>query len=106
MQRLSTNDRAIKLFQRTPSGRTCRALLGGVVAFGAALPLLVGAVATYGTGAAEGLERLQAPTTDFSKLEQGEDKPGGGATSGRLPGDTLPSGPLTTLRSDQSGEST
>jgi CxxC motif-containing protein (DUF1111 family) len=81
VQRLSTNDRTIKLFQRTPSGRSCRALLGGVVAFGAALPLLVGAVATYGTGAAEGLERLQAPTTDFSKLEQGEDKPGGGATS-------------------------
>ena len=36
---------------------------------------------TYGTGAAEGLESLLAPTTDFSKLEQGEDKPGGGATS-------------------------
>jgi CxxC motif-containing protein (DUF1111 family) len=69
------------LFQRAPSGRAYRALLGGVIAFGAALPLLVGAVATYGTVAAEGLESLLAPTSDFSKLEQGEDRPGGGATS-------------------------
>jgi CxxC motif-containing protein (DUF1111 family) len=48
---------------------------------GAALPLFVGAVETYGTDAAAGLESLLAPTTDFSKPEQGEDQPGGGATS-------------------------
>jgi len=32
-------------------------------------------------GAATGVEGLLAPTTDFSQLEQGEDKPGGEATS-------------------------
>lgn len=81
MQRPSTKYRVTELFQRAPSGRAYRACLGGAIAFGAALPLLVGAVATYGTGVAEGLESLLAPTTDFSKLEQGEDRPGGGATS-------------------------
>jgi len=45
------------------------------------LPLLVGAWASYATDKDAGLESLLAPTTDFSKLEQGEDKPGGGATS-------------------------
>ena len=45
------------------------------------MPLLVGAWASYATDKDAGLESLLAPTTDFSKLEQGEDKPGGGATS-------------------------
>jgi CxxC motif-containing protein (DUF1111 family) len=43
-----------------------------------ALPIVVGAVQSHGGAAVDGL--LQ-PTTDFSKLEMGEDKPGGGATS-------------------------
>jgi CxxC motif-containing protein (DUF1111 family) len=45
------------------------------------LPLLAGTLQTYGLDAAVGVESLLAPTTDFSKLEQGETKPGGGATS-------------------------
>jgi CxxC motif-containing protein (DUF1111 family) len=57
------------------------ALLAGTIAFGAALPLVVGAVQTYGAGTDEALPGLLTPTTDFTKLEEGEDKPGGGATS-------------------------
>jgi CxxC motif-containing protein (DUF1111 family) len=57
-----------------------RALLAGAIAFGAALPLVVGAVQTYGAGTDEALPGLLAPT-NFTKLEEGEDKPGGGATS-------------------------
>ncbi len=49
--------------------------------FGAALPLAAGAVATYGEDATEAVGNLLAPATDFTKIEQGEDKPGGGATS-------------------------
>ena len=49
--------------------------------FGAALPLVAGAVATYGEDATAAVEDLLASTTDFTKMEAGEDKPGGGATS-------------------------
>ena len=45
------------------------------------MPLCVGAWQTYGAGAEAGIDALLAPTTDFSKIEQGEEKPGGGATS-------------------------
>jgi CxxC motif-containing protein (DUF1111 family) len=58
-----------------------RALLAGAIAFGAALPLVVGALQTYGAGSDEAVPGLLAPTSDFTKLEAGEDKPGGGATS-------------------------
>ncbi len=57
------------------------ALLAGAIALGAALPLCVGIVQTYGADTAEAPSSLLAPTTDFTKLEEGEDKPGGGATS-------------------------
>jgi len=69
------------LSQRAPSRQAAKAWLGGALALGAALPLLVGAVSTYATDKDAGLASLLAPTSDFSKLEQGEDKPGGGATS-------------------------
>ena len=49
--------------------------------FGAALPLLAGAVTGYAASKDTGVESLLAPTSDFSKLEQGEGKPGGAATS-------------------------
>jgi hypothetical protein len=68
-------------FRKASPKQTRRACLGGAIVFGAALPLLVGAWQTYGAGADAGLETLLAPTTDFTKLEQGEAKPGGGATS-------------------------
>ena len=61
--------------------RTRKVWLGSVVALGAALPLLAGAAQTYGAAGAEAVARLLGPTTDFSKPEPGEDKPGGGATS-------------------------
>ena len=48
---------------------------------GACLPLLAGAATTFATGKDEGIEALLAPTSDFTKLEQNEDMPGGGATS-------------------------
>ncbi len=66
---------------QAPSGRARRALLGGAVALGAALPLGVGGALTHATDEQAGRESLLAPATDFSTLEQGEDKPGGGATS-------------------------
>jgi CxxC motif-containing protein (DUF1111 family) len=56
-------------------------LLGGAIAFGAALPLLVGVLETYGEDARAVIQSLLEPTSDFTKLEQGENKPGGGATS-------------------------
>jgi CxxC motif-containing protein (DUF1111 family) len=58
-----------------------RALLLGAVAFGAGLPLLAGAIVTQGAGTDAALPTLLAPTTDFTKLEPGEAKPGGEATS-------------------------
>lgn len=57
--------------------RPARALLGGALLLGAALPLLAGAATTYATD----IEALLAPATDFTKLERSEDLPGGGATS-------------------------
>ncbi|WP_244500754.1 hypothetical protein [Methyloceanibacter marginalis] len=48
---------------------------------GACLPLLAGAATTFATGKDEGIEALLAPTSDFTRLEQNEDMPGGGATS-------------------------
>ena len=63
-----------------PEGARC-ALLAVAIAFGAALPLFAGAIQTYGAVGDEALGSLLAPTTDFTKLEEGEDKPGGGATS-------------------------
>jgi CxxC motif-containing protein (DUF1111 family) len=42
---------------------------------------VAGALQSHGEDAAASLESLVRPTTDFSKLEQGEPAPGGGATS-------------------------
>lgn len=68
-----------------PNDKTPRevppALLLVAVAFGAALPLLAGTVVTYGEGGDAALSALLAPTTDFTKPEPGEEKPGGEATS-------------------------
>jgi CxxC motif-containing protein (DUF1111 family) len=64
---------------KAPSWKARRALRFGAIAFGAALPLLAGVIETHGEGA--GVHDPSAPTTDFTKLEPGEDKPGGGATS-------------------------
>jgi len=55
--------------------------LAGAVLFGAALPLLVGAVQTYGEVSSAAAPSLVRPTSDFTKLEPGEQAPGGGATS-------------------------
>src|SRR5690606_27692180 len=65
---------------RAPSSQA-KVWLGGALVLGARLPLLAGAATTYATGKDEGIEALLAPTSDFSKLEQGEAMPGGGATS-------------------------
>lgn len=42
---------------------------------------MAGALQTYGEDAAASVESLVRPTTDFTKVEQGELTPGGGATS-------------------------
>ena len=52
-----------------------------LVLLGASLPLFLGAWESYGAGADAATATLTAPVTDFSKSEQGEDKPGGRATS-------------------------
>jgi CxxC motif-containing protein (DUF1111 family) len=57
------------------------ACLAGAVLFGAALPLLAGALQTYGEDARAAVDSLVRATTDFTKLEEGEAAPGGGATS-------------------------
>jgi CxxC motif-containing protein (DUF1111 family) len=57
------------------------AWLAGAIAFGAALPLLVGGWQSYGADADAEVKALLPPTADFTKLEEGEAKPGGGATS-------------------------
>ena len=54
--------------------------LFGAIAFGAALPLFAGVWQTHGADG-QAVDALLAPVTDFTKLEPGEDKPGGGATS-------------------------
>ena len=46
-----------------------------------ALPLCAGVWQSYGAGGDAAVPALTAPATDFSRLENGEDKPGGGATS-------------------------
>ena len=74
-------DRIIESSLRAPSRTARRAGVGGAIAFGAALPLLVGALQTYGQGVDAAMQSLLAPTADFSKPEAGEEKPGGGATS-------------------------
>ena len=74
-------DRIIEPCLRAPSRTARRAGVGGAIAFGAALPLLVGALQTYGQGVDAATQSLLAPTADFTKLEPGEEKPGGGATS-------------------------
>ena len=76
-----SRDRIIESSLRAPSRTARRAGVGGAIAFGAALPLLVGALQTYGQGVDAAMQSLLAPTADFSKPEAGEEKPGGGATS-------------------------
>ena len=66
-----SRDRVIESSLRAPSRKARRAWLGGAIAFGAALPLLAGALQTYGEGADAAIESLLAPTTDFTKLEAG-----------------------------------
>lgn len=80
-QDFSFRDRKIESSRSPPSGQARPACLGGAIAFGAALSLLVGALQTYGEGAGAATESLTAPTSDFTKAETGEEKPGGGATS-------------------------
>jgi CxxC motif-containing protein (DUF1111 family) len=63
-----------------PTPPRSRTLLAGV-ALGASLPLFVGIWEGYGAEAEASVKALTEPTTDFSKSEEGEDKPGGGATS-------------------------
>ena len=67
--------------QSSSPSKSRLASLAGAVLFGAALPLVAGALQTYGEGAGAAVESLVRPTTDFTKLEQGEQAPGGGATS-------------------------
>ena len=55
--------------------------LAALIALGASLPLCLGAWESLGAGADESVPGLTAPATNFSKIEEGEDKPGGGATS-------------------------
>jgi len=76
-----SRDRAGKWSKEASPESARRALLAGAIAFGAALPLFAGIAQTYSAGGDEALPSLLAPTTDFSKREDGEDKPGGGATS-------------------------
>ena len=45
------------------------------------MPLLAGTIAGYGEDQTTAIESLLKRTTDFSKPEPGEEKPGGGATS-------------------------
>ncbi len=45
------------------------------------MPLLAGALATYGEDVKSAAASLLAPPANFTELEPGEDKPGGGATS-------------------------
>lgn len=80
MPKLSSKLNQRQLTPTTPS-RQARTWLGGALVAGACLPLIAGAAASYATGKEESLEALLAPTTDFTKLEPGEEKPGGGATS-------------------------
>ena len=80
-QKSRSRDRVTELSQRAPSSRARRAWLGGAIAFGAALPLLAGVLQSYGEDADAAIQALLSPTADFSKPDEGEEKPGGGATS-------------------------
>jgi CxxC motif-containing protein (DUF1111 family) len=60
---------------------TRRARLAAAILCGAGLPFAAGSLTTYGEDASAAADALLQPTTDFSKLEEGEAKPGGGATS-------------------------
>ena len=66
---------------RPSPGKARFACLAGAVLFGAALPLGLGAFQSYGEGASAAVDSLVRSTTDFTTLEQGEQAPGGGATS-------------------------
>lgn len=76
-----SRNRVAESLKRPLSGRTRRARLIGAILFGAALPLCAGAIETSGESMDATGENLIAPTTGFTRLEPGEDKPGGGATS-------------------------
>src|SRR6185437_5317555 len=76
-----SRDRSGKSSKESSQESARRALLAGAIAFGAALPLFAGIARTYGAGGDGAVRSVVAPTTDFTKLEEGEDKPGGGATS-------------------------
>jgi len=76
-----SRDRPGKSSKESSQESARRALLAGAIAFGAALPLFAGIARTYGAGGDGAVRSVVAPTTDFTKLEEGEDKPGGGATS-------------------------
>ena len=77
----SSRGSAAESSRRSSPGKTRATCLAGAVLFGAALPLAFGALHTYGEGAGVAVDSLVRPTTDFTKLEQGEQAPGGGATS-------------------------
>ena len=77
----SVRDHAKESLKRASPRRVRFAYLAGAVLFGACLPLLAGALATDGEDASAAIETLLKPTADFTKLEKGEAKPGGGATS-------------------------
>jgi hypothetical protein len=80
---LKSNDRDVPPRDGAPpKPRNARQLaLIALVALGASLPILAGAL-SQGVVAADGAPAAAAPqVVDFSKLEDGEDKPGGGATS-------------------------
>jgi CxxC motif-containing protein (DUF1111 family) len=47
----------------------------------ASLPLIIGAMQTYCEDAGAAVQTAVRPAADFTKPEEGEDKPGGGATS-------------------------
>jgi CxxC motif-containing protein (DUF1111 family) len=64
----------------TAPSKQARAILGGALLFAACLPLFAGVAVTYANDEAAGMKAMLAPTTDFAKLEPGEDSPGGKAT--------------------------
>lgn len=76
-----SRDRIAESFKVTSPGGARRALLAGAMLFSAALPLLAGMIETYGEDVSAAGEGPLQPATDFTKLEAGEGKPGGGATS-------------------------
>lgn len=65
--------------RRPPFKRS--ASLIAAIALGASLPLGVGVWQSHGADAGSGAAGLTVPATDFSRIEEGEERPGGGATS-------------------------